>query len=731
MNGAMQRASLKWWKKLENNMPKKEPQISEVNIIAALGGVDATERARYESVFKLFAKRNAVLDKILSFDERVNAVRGLDSAVEKYLDKAFGEIAIEFSESFGAESDVGENDLQRAAITREYEKDGTVRRDEIFVPEEIETKGALFQRVAGTDRIKRAISELEALKKDEQESASILPWYKTLAKSSLRRQAKQQTVAKMSEIQEQAAKRGADRIAAAERIEKNWNGGKLDALEKQLEILELVLHGLELIRGAEQGTFIQKVSADSCRVALERLARKPDDNDNQELARTRIKQLEVATNIDERAQQLREELREIDIEMRREMATVDTEARGIGSIEKLLPTKVFSTTEERELAQQKLAKAAEVVKKAYDGAHAFLEKLQEQLAHIDVEVTGNAQELHGVVEALAAGNVRELWTADFYLACKKARTVLENLRIKLKIQNAKTLPKQKTKLAFAVDVQKVASNPILPDHSSSEGEFANLNETEALRLGLERVEIVGNPQAQDLVNRIIGQTTPRFDVANTDDKISTTVISLFATAWKAAAPNIPVPCVPGKYVGYIKALATGRIISNLDKDHKIISSPQFDKPKILWIESWEEGDYNNEQFKTTASPLLKELGINATGIKVNISRETVDAALWTGDPSNKQKTPRHLALIRKLGLNPDHYNFRLIAQDEYTRLAAVKNFGKSNLWTMFNDYWVQGETVCSLDGGSRVYGGASGVGYGNRGNAYDDLAVRLVLERNN
>ncbi len=279
------------------------------------------------------------------------------------------------------------------------------------------------------------------------------------------------------------------------------------------------------------------------------------------------------------------------------------------------------------------------------------------------------------------------------------------------------------------------STPLRPRPGSRDPFIGQINEAEAHRLGLERVEVEGNPAAQDCIARIFDQTrTDKFDILNADEKKSSAALDQFVIAWQHVAPNIPVPHVSGR--DYLKRLAQGNIISNLDATKKKISPPHFEKSSVLWMEDWNEGDYNDPTFKQTTSPLLTELGVKqkdgklATGV-VKISRIAVDEALWTGDPSLKTKTQKHTALITTLGLDPAHYNFRLIRQDEYARLAgAGANFGKSNLWTSFDDYWVEGVGVYGLAGGYRDVGGASTVGRSSRDDAVVDLAVRLVLECN-
>lgn len=252
-----------------------------------------------------------------------------------------------------------------------------------------------------------------------------------------------------------------------------------------------------------------------------------------------------------------------------------------------------------------------------------------------------------------------------------------------------------------------------------------INETEARRLGLERVEILSNCAAQDLLMRAISTSrlkTGKIDISHRSG------VDEFISDWNREAPSIPVPCTHDSY-GYINALRTGNIIQNLDPNNKIHGYPFFHRSKILWMQDFQEGDWDDKNFEKVTSRLLVEFGLGSK--VVNISRKAIDEALWKGDPSLQKKTRTHENIIKQLGLDPRYYTFRLIAQDEYARLAGSgKNFGKNSLWTWFNDYWIGGESVNGLRGGDRDYGGPSNVVSISRGSANEDLAVRLVLECN-
>ncbi len=259
--------------------------------------------------------------------------------------------------------------------------------------------------------------------------------------------------------------------------------------------------------------------------------------------------------------------------------------------------------------------------------------------------------------------------------------------------------------------KKVEATPPTPD--------LPYTESEARRLKLERVEIKGNQEAQRLIDQVINGTLDIETPAGQKQFIDT---------WNAHCPNLPPPCVPPDDFWYLTKLKNKKIISNLEGT-PAPTSPHWNHDQVLLIDSWEETNYDAPDAKTKhTSPLLKELMGNPS--TVNIKREDLDSALWLGDPSLHIPTPKHKALLIKLGADPQTSELRPIRQDEYARLANTKGFGKKNLWTNFDHYSPEGDDARrGLLGGYRGRGGPSRVGSDSRGYARDGLAVRLVLAR--
>ena len=261
----------------------------------------------------------------------------------------------------------------------------------------------------------------------------------------------------------------------------------------------------------------------------------------------------------------------------------------------------------------------------------------------------------------------------------------------------------------------VASFDDLEEVLPVEREF-RYNETEARRLGLERLDIPAYPEAQRLIEQVIDKS---IDITTPAGQ------KQFLDSWKAACPDLPPPCLPDNF-WYLTQLANGKIVSSLEQPTALV--PDFGTPEVILSETWKEEDWNAPTATTShTSPLLKELLGNES--TVYIQRQDLDAALWVGDPGERIPTEKHKEIIQTLGVDPAQFMLRPITQDEYARSASIKGWGQKNLWTNMDGYYLEdaGERN-GLGGGSRGSGGASNIAFNSRGNANGFLAVRLVLE---
>ena len=267
------------------------------------------------------------------------------------------------------------------------------------------------------------------------------------------------------------------------------------------------------------------------------------------------------------------------------------------------------------------------------------------------------------------------------------------------------------------------------------------NETEALRLGLEKLEIRAYPLAQRLIEQVVD---------NSIDITAPQAQEQFVRAWFSANPDLPPPCVPNeklwnelypdkpyppgidKKAGdfwYLTQLKSRKIVQNLEGAPQS-AMPQFNKDEVILVDNYTETDHNAKDAKQKhKSPLLKELlGAEST---VNIKRQVLDAKLWQGDPADRIPTDKHREILEKLGVNPNEFKLRCVRQDEYARAANDQAWGQKALWTNYDHYFLRDDgDRHGLDGGSAGFGGPSKVDNDWRDRANDALAVRLVLSRN-
>ena len=252
--------------------------------------------------------------------------------------------------------------------------------------------------------------------------------------------------------------------------------------------------------------------------------------------------------------------------------------------------------------------------------------------------------------------------------------------------------------------------------------WQGIDYAKAKELDLELNFIPGNEFAERLLLEVIDK---KIDITTDEGR------KIFVDQWNKECPYLPMPCVPPNDFWYLEQLSQTptRIIANRGK-RKINQPaiPNFAEDEILFVDNWQEQDFGTaEATESHHSKLLEALlGDSST---VNISRETLDNALWSKNPANRQPTKKHQEILKQLKCDPKEFELRPIRQDEYARLATSYGWGQKNLWTNFDNYSLEGGGRFGLDGGYRYNGGASGVDYSRRGNASGDLSVRLVLSR--
>ncbi|TAN33407.1 hypothetical protein EPN28_02555 [Patescibacteria group bacterium] len=259
---------------------------------------------------------------------------------------------------------------------------------------------------------------------------------------------------------------------------------------------------------------------------------------------------------------------------------------------------------------------------------------------------------------------------------------------------------------------------------------------EAAELGMEMLLIAADKKAQGMVEKVISN---QINIDTKEGKEE------FIKQWQEQCPNTPMPAVPGKSWGwnYLSWLKNNKVVSNLEPEADQVDEPQPIKPRFhrhqtLWVDKWQEEDYNAPQAQAShTSTLVKQFFPERNSDRVvEINREAIDQALWEipmrwgGQPPRRIKSKDHEEFLRQHGFNPDEYELRLIIHDEYARGAGVKNWGQKNFWTHFDHYFLgdDGERD-GLSGGRRDSGGPSHVDAYWRDDTDGYLGVRLVLSR--
>ncbi len=341
-------------------------------------------------------------------------------------------------------------------------------------------------------------------------------------------------------------------------------------------------------------------------------------------------------------------------------------------------------------------------------------------------------------------------------AVERAASAVESLvRLIVERRAAKTLREQEAR-EWAERITRAKANEVARE-ALERFEKGELNLERARELGLEVVALPGFPEADRLIARILpNQRMAEGQGPNSEfiDINTPAGQEQFCRDWRAKNGDLPPPCIPPEalfaelYPGkefptgvdeatgnfwYLQKLAAGKIVKNLS-GKATLALPEFGAPEAVLAEQWTEEDWDatdgeKRKLQSTAwnSPLLKALGIEQTGV-VNIKRETIDAALWQGDPGTRAPSKRHTEVLKQLGLADADFEIHCIRQDQYVRGAEAKGWGEKNLWTHFDDFFLGDDGGQNgLLGGHRKRGGASDVDYSWRGIPDEYDAVRLVL----
>jgi hypothetical protein len=229
----------------------------------------------------------------------------------------------------------------------------------------------------------------------------------------------------------------------------------------------------------------------------------------------------------------------------------------------------------------------------------------------------------------------------------------------------------------------------------------------AERMGLERVDIQGYPEAQKIIDQVWDK---KLDVTTAEGQKE------FVRLWKEKVGSLPMPCVPEKKdFWYLTKLYEG----------KIVPKPDYATSRTIFVDRWEEKDWyasapDGQKIlqKPGLSKILSEYGLGDRGV-VNISRNELDQAIAKHQPSVAQKLHDPSLGARPLSI----VECAVLSQDPRF------NLGKSDLWTHQDGEFLGAKARLGLISGDRIAGGVSHVNCNGWVGAGDGLAIRLVLAR--
>lgn len=277
----------------------------------------------------------------------------------------------------------------------------------------------------------------------------------------------------------------------------------------------------------------------------------------------------------------------------------------------------------------------------------------------------------------------------------------------------------------------------------------------AREYGMEEIKLPAYQKVQELFDNIIARDSRYVTIHNIGDpdpyrQLQTLTKQRLVfnkqniqTYWNTHCAELPN--IPDKSWSYFVRLIEGftsKTIINGDKKNTIIKKyiPRFGNPTFLLVMDFPEFDWNNEQQKQQAfthpSMRITQKFFNKLD-PTAITHDEINAALWE-DPDRRTQSLQAKAIIAELlgkkisDPEIDDYELRLIRQDEYARLAKIKNYGKKKIWTHMDGYRICGvKKLYDIVSGyyDRLYGddGAARVDNYPQNVNYDCIVQRLVL----
>ena len=684
----------------------------------------------------LLARQNTLTDQLIQAEDlqseiRKNVASGglvLNEIVLTHSNNALMSVADNLRRTFLETTETGEDseeNLRLKRALRELQRLNIARADE-YTPEESGMVFNLAEEFSVGEEMKKIQEEEQTFADEEIISVGLMS---TRARKIAAKEQKARMVSKRKELEDRKARLQTERLTkksgraqAAEHVVRALNANSLDPLEKKMEEILSYLNALwdcvQIITASRNleanenpqalahiPTPLQKVGAKRLLNEIKKYA-KESNTANYEKMRAEYQVFKDTLDSRKKVEEVKEKSEDVLTELMAEMAKAKAQVDGITAILETSPIRSEDQAE-LEVLKKQFAEAGGEVSSEFAKVKGKLEQV------IAVMEDGKPEQIEGLALELAEGSVQEIYLTDFNAKMAVLKETINKLRLFLDPS------RRRRALTATTETRQLPAHErgVINAPAVTAEIFADFtyNETEATRLGLKRLDLAGNTEADGLIEQA--------NFGTPEGK------RRFVELWHAKCPDIKLPCVPDKDdFWYLENLKEGRIVTNLSGDAKRVKT-NFGQPEVILVDDWQECDWGTREAATAhRSVLLEELLGRAS--TVNVKRKEIDQALWGINADLRQQSQKQIDIITKLGLNPDEFELRLIRQDESARGATAKGWGQHNLWTNYQDYFLEGVgDRYGLFGGNLANGGVSNVYYFWRDNANGSLAVRLVLSR--
>ena len=211
-------------------------------------------------------------------------------------------------------------------------------------------------------------------------------------------------------------------------------------------------------------------------------------------------------------------------------------------------------------------------------------------------------------------------------------------------------------------------------------------------LHLMEIPLRGNAAASDLISDVIRRRTD-----SGEPLVITTAAGQerFCRQWVESTADWPLPGVPNERLFFrlfgttrypreidpkegdfyfLDSLANGQIVSNV-KGEAQLQAPRFKYGETILVEGVETTTTSGEFYAPPSLSAISRWLLPSAPLHKNyFPRQTLDAALWQGDPGNREPSLAQVEILQSLGLDPDHFVLHLPTVDEYVRLLSGRRW---------------------------------------------------------